>query len=184
MQFCISSFSSYITITMTIKRLTLFSVFVLISNFVLKAQYTDLYAFEKGNNLIGVNVGVKLANDNRTAISAFYEYALTNLFVDECTLGSGIFGGFYKEKLGGEIERIYILGVRLNAHYQFVDRLDTYAGIDPNFNIKTYKITKDEAKFACYFHIGGRYYLTNWLGVFAEMSTGYNNFSGGISVKF
>ena len=152
--------------------------------FASKAQYDDLYVFEKGKSLIGVNVGVGLGNDNKTAVSAFYEYGLTNLFADECVLGGGIFGGFHKDALGNETEKIYILGVRLNVHYQFVDRLDTYAGFAPNFNIRSYEVKDDEAKLECYFHIGGRYYLTNWLGVFAEISTGYNNFSGGISVKF
>lgn len=160
------------------------SLFAILNSFALKAQYTDLYTFEKGQNLIGVNVGVNLSKDKRTSFTAFYEYGLTNLFVDECMLGGGFFGGFYKSTLGNEVERIYIAGLRLNIHYQFVDRLDTYAGIDPNFNFKTYKISENEAKFACYFHIGGRYYLTNWLGVFAEISTGFNNFSGGISFKF
>jgi hypothetical protein len=149
-----------------------------------KAQDTDLYTFGKGKSLLGVNVAVSLGNNNRTGIAAFYEYGLSGLFVDECTLGGGIFGGFHKDKLGKEIEQIYIVGVKLNVHYQFVDRLDTYAGFAPNFNIKTYEIKDDEANFECYFHVGGRYYLTNWLGVFAEMSTGYNNFSGGVSVKF
>ena len=151
--------------------------------FSMKAQYTDLYTFEKGNHLFGVNVGVKIMN-NKTAVSAFYEYGLTNLFVNECMLGGGFFGGYYKEKLGKEVEKIYIAGVRLNVHYQFIDRLDTYAGVAPNFNIRTYEIDKNTAKFNCYMHVGGRYYLTNWLGVFAEVSTGFNNFSGGISVKF
>jgi hypothetical protein len=149
-----------------------------------KAQYDDLYTFEKGNSLIGVNVGVSIANDSHTAASAFYEYCLTQLFADNCSLGGGFFGGYYRDKLGDEIERIYILGVRLNIHYQFVDRLDTYVGVDPNFNIKTYEIKKDSSQFEFYFHIGGRYYLTNWLGVFAEASTGFNNFSGGVSIKF
>ncbi len=169
---------------MTINKLTLLVIFATICSFASKAQYTDLYTFEKGNSLAGVNVGVGVGNDSRTAVSAFYEYGLSKLFVDECTLGGGIFGGFHKDELGNETEKIYIVGVRLNVHYQFVDRLDTYAGFAPNFNIKTYEIEDDEAKFECYFHIGGRYYLTNWLGVFAEMSTGYNNFSGGVSVKF
>jgi len=152
--------------------------------FSLQAQYSDLYVFEKGNHLAGANVGVKLANDNRTSISAFYEYGLARLFVNESTLGGGFFGGFHQNKLGKENEKTYILGVRLNVHYQFVDRLDTYAGFAPNFNIKTYSMEKDRAKFDCYFHVGLRYYLTNWLGVFAEASTGFNNFSGGLSVKF
>ena len=159
-------------------------LFAIICCLPLEAQYTDLYTFEQGNHLAGASIGVKLANDNKTAVSAFYEYGLTSLFVDECTLGGGFFGGYYKDKLGMEVEKIYILGVRLNVHYQFVDRLDTYAGIDPNFNIRTFKIEKDRAKFDCYLHIGGRFYLTNWLGVFAEASTGYNNFSFGINVKF
>jgi hypothetical protein len=149
-----------------------------------KAQYDDLYTFEQGASLAGVSLGVKLANDNRTAVSVFYEYGLTQLFVDECTLGVGIFGGYYSDKLAGESLKMYIAGVRANVHYQFVDRLDTYVGVAPNFNIETYKIGKNNASFATYFHIGGRYYLTNWLGVFAEISTGYNTFSGGLSVKF
>ena len=169
---------------MNLKKITLLVIIAVIYSFSLKAQYTDLYTFEQGKSLVGINVGVKLANDNRTAVSAFYEYGLTNLFVDECMLGTGLFGGFYKNKLGEEIEKIYILGVRLNVHYQFVDRLDTYAGVDPNFNIKTLRIGKDKERFACYVHVGCRYYLTNWLGVFAEISTGYNNCSGGVSVKF
>jgi len=169
---------------MTVKKLLLLVMLTAIGCFPLRAQYTDLYTFEKGASLIGVNVGVKLAHENRTAVSAFYEYGLSKLFVDECTLGGGVFGGYYKNKLGEEIQKIYILGIRLNVHYQFVERLDTYTGIDPNFNIKTYRIDKDRAKFGCYVHVGGRYYLTDWLGVFAEISTGHNNFSGGVSFKF
>lgn len=150
----------------------------------IKAQYTDIYTFEKGNHLFGVHAGVQIADDNKTAWSALYEYGLTKLFIDECTLGGGFFGGYYKDQLGKEVQKIYIAGVRLNVHYQFIDRLDMYAGFAPNFNIRTYKIEKDKAKFNCYFHVGGRFYLTNWLGVFAEASTGFNNFSGGVSVKF
>jgi energy-converting hydrogenase Eha subunit H len=148
------------------------------------AQFDDLYTFEKGTSLAGVNVGVKLANDKRTALSAFYEHGLLKLFVDECTFGGGVFGGYYSDKLREEILKVYIAGLRANIHYQFIDGLDTYAGIAPNFNIQTNNIAKDKAEFACYFHIGGRYYLNNWLGLFAEMSTGFNNFSGGLSVKF
>ena len=149
-----------------------------------KAQYTDLYAFEQGNHLAGVSIGMKLANENKASYSAFYEYGLARLFVDECTLGGGFFGGYNKDRLGKEIEKIYILGIRLNVHYQFVDRLDTYAGVAPNFNIKTYSIAKNNSKFECYVHAGGRFYLTNRLAVFAEASTGYNNFSCGINLKF
>ena len=166
------------------KKIVLSLCFALLFGVVSKAQYTDLYAFEKGKSLLGVNVGVHVGNDNRTAVSGFYEYGLTQLFVEECTLGGGIFGGYYRNNLGVETEKIYITGVRLNVHYQFVDRLDTYAGIAPNFNIRTFKVANNKAKFECYYHIGGRYYLLNWLGVFAEASTGYNNFSGGVSVKF
>ena len=166
------------------KKIALLLFLTTICVFASRAQYDDLYTFEKGKSLIGVNIGVGVGNDNKTAVSASYEYGLANLFADECTLGGGIFGGFHKDKLGDETEKIYIIGVKFNVHYQFVDRLDTYAGFAPNFNIKSYEFKDDEAKLECYFHVGGRYYLTNWLGVFAEISTGYNNFSGGISVKF
>ena len=169
---------------MALNKLTIILIFAAICSFTSKAQYSDLYTFEKGKSLIGVNLGIGLGHDNKTSVSASYEYGLTNLFVDECMLGGGFFGGFYKDKMGSEVEKIYIVGVKLNVHYQFIDRLDTYAGIAPNFNIKTYEIKKDNAQFECYVHIGGRYYLTNWLGVFAEISTGYNNFNGGFSVKF
>ena len=165
-------------------KLILLLMLAIVCVFPSKAQYDDLYTFEKGKSILGVNVGVGLWNDNKTAVSASYEYGLTNLFVDECMLGGGVFGGYYNDKLGNETEKIYIIGVLFNVHYQFIDRLDTYAGIAPNFNIKSYEIKDDEAKLECYFHVGGRYYLTNWLGVFAEISTGYNNFRGGVSVKF
>jgi len=156
----------------------------------LKAQYDDLYTIEQGKSLIGVNVGVNMvgfgqfAGDKSTAVTAFYEYCLTKMFVEECNLGGGFFGGYSKYSFGAEQQKIYIAGLRVNVHYQFIDRLDTYAGFDPNYHITTYKIEHDIAKFAIYFHIGGRFYLNNWLGVFAEASTGFNNFSGGFSVKF
>jgi hypothetical protein len=148
------------------------------------AQFDDLYTFEKGTNLIGINVGAKLVGDGRTAFSAFYEHGISKLFVDQCTLGGGIFGGYYGAKLNVEKLNVYIAGVRLNIHYQFIDALDTYIGVAPNFNIQTNNMTKDKAIFSCYYHIGGRYYLNNWLGLFAEISTGFNNFSGGASVRF
>jgi hypothetical protein len=160
--------------------LVLFTFFI----FNVRAQFDDLYTFEQGSNLVGVNVGVKLANDNRTAVSVFYEHGISKLFVDQCALGGGIFGGYYSDKLREEKLKVYIAGVRLNVHYQLIEGLDTYVGIAPNFNIQTNNIAKDKAEFDCNFHIGGRYYLNNWLGLFAEMSTGFNNFSGGISVKF
>ena len=162
----------------------LFLCFALVCSVVAMAQYTDTYTFEKGKSLLGVNVGVHVGKDNRTAITGMYEVGLANLFVDECTLGGGIFGGYYKNTLGLEKEKIYIAGIRLNVHYQFVDRLDTYAGIAPNFNFRTFEMAKNKAQFDTYFHVGGRYYIFNWLGLYAEASTGYNNFSGGISLKF
>jgi hypothetical protein len=170
-------------------KLTLLIAIVALFASSLKAQYDDIYTFEQGKSLIGVNAGVnmgfgKFTGDKSTAVSAFYEYCLTKLFVDECTLGGGFFGGYYKYSFGAEVQRIYIAGLRVNVHYQFIDRFDTYAGFDPNYHITTYKIDHDISRFAVYFHVGGRYYLTNWLGVFAEASTGFNNFSGGVSVKF
>ncbi|MDR2385783.1 MAG: hypothetical protein LBD80_09050 [Tannerella sp.] len=149
-----------------------------------QAQFDGFHTFEQGSSLIGVNVGVKLISDKHTAVSAFYEYGLSKLFVDKCTFGGGIFGGYYSDKLREKKLKIYTAGVRANVHYQFIDRLDTYVGIAPNFNIQTDNTAKDEAEFACHFHVGGRYYLNNWLGLFAEISTGFNNFSGGVSVRF
>jgi len=166
------------------KKALIFLISVVVCTPLMQAQYDDLYTFEKGKSLIGVNIGVGFGNNGSASYSAFYEYCPTTLFVDECTLGTGFFGGYYSAKLGGEVERVYIVGLKLNVHYQFIDRLDTYIGTDPNFNIDTYKLQKDHAQFAIYFHLGGRYYLNNWLGVFAEASTGYNTFSGGLSVKF
>ncbi|MDR3252465.1 MAG: hypothetical protein LBT35_02740, partial [Tannerella sp.] len=119
-------------------------------SFAAQAQYDELYAFEKGNSLIGLNLGLSMGNDNRTAVCASYEYGLSKLFVDECVLGGGVFGGYYKNHLGEEVENLYITGVRLNVHYQFVDRLDTYAGVDPNFNIRTFKKSSDSSQFALY----------------------------------
>ena len=100
-------------------KITLTLIFITILSFASKAQYDDLYTFEKGKSLIGVNVGVGINNDNKTAFSAFYEYGLSKLFVDECTLGGGVFGGFHKNKLGRETEKIYIdrKSTRLNSSH-------------------------------------------------------------------
>jgi hypothetical protein len=163
------------------KRLLLMFTLCLTCVFFAKAEYDDLYTFEQGSGLAGISFGFL---GGKTAVSGFYEYGLTKLFVDQCYLGGGFFGGFYRDKLGAETEKIYVAGLRANVHYQFVDRLDTYAGIDPNLNVKTYEIRENDTNLSIFVHAGARYYFTNWLAAFGELSTGFDHLRIGLSVKF
>jgi hypothetical protein len=161
------------------KKLLLIFTLFLSFTFIAKA-YDDLYTFEQGNSLAGISFGF----GSKTAMTGFYEYALTKMFVDECNLGGGFFGGFHKDKLGAETEKIYVIGLRANVHYQFIERLDTYAGIAPNLNIKTYNVSDNDTNLSVFVHAGARYYFTNWLAEFGELSTGFDNLKIGVSVKF
>ncbi len=86
-------------------------------------------------------------------------------------------------------------GVRGNFHYQFVEKLDTYAGIMLGLYADKYKYTEEfqgetlltkasGVGFAHSEYIGARYYFSDEFAVNAELGYGMSFLSIGVSYKF
>lgn len=158
--------------------------------------------FKKGDNLIGAQVGI----GKGLAISATYERAVVdNLFDGKGSIGVGGYVGYLHDKDSytyGGIEAGWkyddiILGARGNLHYQFINRLDTYAGLMLGYevvNAKAYgkgtgggtitEASADASGFAFSIHVGTRYYFTDNFAAGVELGYGVSYANVGIAYKF
>jgi hypothetical protein len=87
----------------------------------------------------------------------------------------------------------FIIGASGTYHYAFIDKLDTYGGISLGFRVTTqnYKDKYNTAfnynhiypgLFSAFF-VGARYYLTDKIGLMAEMGYDITWLKFGVSVK-
>lgn len=117
--------------------------------------------------------------------------------------GIGTFRNVWKEDVTGikykdRTVRMCI-GLRGTFHYQFVDNLDTYAGVmlglytynhkhvvsaDNNSLVQDDPIRTNGAGFAHSEFVGVRYYFNDSFGVGAEAGYGFTYVSAGITLKF
>ena len=139
--------------------------------------------FSKGDKV--VNLGVGLGNTftgytSAIPISGSFEYGIKdNLFDDKSSLGVGAYVGF---AVTNGWTFLYP-GVRGALHYQFVDKLDTYAGLMLAMRIYSGH-GFSYSNFILPFFIGGRYYFTDKIGAFAELGYGIAYLQLGVSLKF
>lgn len=157
--------------------------------------------FKKGDNLIGAQIGI----GSGLGVSATYEKGVVdNLFDGMGSIGIGGYVGYLHDKdsytiydyeTGWKYDDI-ILGVRGNLHYQFVDRLDTYAGLMLGYEIVSAKAygkddvtgytdaEADASGFAFTIHAGARYYFTENFATGVEVGYGVSYANVGIAYKF
>ena len=86
-----------------------------------------------------------------------------------------------------------ILGARGAFHYQFVDKLDTYAGLMLGYNAVSASHFGDKSQslvaasssgLAFSSFIGARYYFTDKIGAFGELGYGIAALELGVAIKF
>lgn len=159
--------------------------------------------FKKGTNLVGAQIGI----GSGLAVSATYEKGVVdNLFDGMGSIGVGGYVGYLHDKdtynighgteFGWKYDDI-ILGLRGNLHYQFINKLDTYAGLMLGYEIVNSKSygkdyedgyfsnTEAEASgFAFTIHIGTRYYFTDNFAAGIEVGYGVSYANVGIAYKF
>lgn len=163
--------------------------------------------FKKGDMVL--NVGIGLGNTLHTGsgystvippISGSFEYCIKdNLFDSKSSLGVGAYLGYtsseFKGNTGlGKYKVKYsdiALGVRGALHYQFIPKLDTYAGVTLGYDIVSTSSTGKHTGYnisssAVYFggFLGARYYFKNNLAVMAELGYDVSVFNIGIAYKF
>ena len=160
-------------------------------------------AFEKGSNVVnlGVGFGGNLYSGSLYRGSgysrlpyvslSFERCIIDNLFDDKSAIGVGGLVGFTSAKMKDYWTSTDIaIGARGAFHYQFVDKLDTYAGVMIGYNINTWKWkgsgsgSTGSSGLTWSTFVGARYYLTDAIGVFAEVGWGYTVLNAGLAFKF
>lgn len=169
---------------------------------------TNAQIFSKGDIVLNGTIGFgSLTNYSigLPPIAISGEYCIVdNLFDANSAIGVGAYVGVGRYKhvhwndYDVKIKDLYtrwVFGARGLFHYNFVDNLDTYAGLmlgvysnsekktytDNTNTVKTNKYTS--AAFAYSLFIGARYYFTPNFGVVAEAGYGLTFFSLGVTYK-
>jgi hypothetical protein len=160
--------------------------------------------FNKGDRVVNLSVGFGSglysgsAYSNVTpAIAGSYEYGVKDeLFDANSSLGVGAYLGYtgskytYGPGYGWKYSDI-IIGARGAVHYQFIDHLDTYAGLMLGYDIVSSKTfgtgvfsgnaTSSGFKFDVF--VGGRYYFTDKFAGLVELGSGISYVNIGVAIK-
>jgi hypothetical protein len=179
-------------------KLVLIIALVCGANSGLRAQE---YVILQGDKIVNVGMGVGSyfggANYSVTIpqMSGSFEYCLKDDLFGESAIGIGGYTSYTANKLkhnsnDGVDYSYFVLGARLHYHYQFVDRLDTYAGVMYGYKAISasryggYDGDLVAGKFIPALFIGGRYYLFSGFSLFAELGYGVSALEFGLSFKF
>jgi len=141
---------------------------------------------DKGHMILNVGIGAgNYISHPGYSVKLFpfvasLEYGIVDMFDSRGGIGIGgytsytLFGAKDKNRLNQKVSDL-IVGVRGMFHYQFVEKLDTYAGVMLGYDVVSFNhpdSTLSGSTFRPGIFAGVRYYITNNFGVFAEL--GYN----------
>lgn len=163
--------------------------------------------FLPGDKVINVGIGIGSTWYSGTGyktgfppLSGTFEYGVTEL--GPGILGVGGYLGFssykwedsYSGTNYGWKYSSTIIGARGNYHYNFHEKLDTYAGMMLGINIISSKATGDwpsgydfsanSSGFAWSFYVGGRWYFTDSFAAMLELGYGITWLNIGVAFKF
>lgn len=159
--------------------------------------------FNKQSNVVNVGIGfggMGYVSDATSlpAISASYEKGIVDgLIKGRAAVGVGGILAYKSAswKYYGDYKVTWtdiVIGARGAFHYQFVDKLDTYAGLTLGYTVETVKdswegnqATYDE--YGGFIHsefIGVRYYFSDGFAVMAELGAGITALNVGVAFKF
>jgi hypothetical protein len=166
--------------------------------------------FTKGDKIVnlGIGFGSYLGGtgykQSFLPISASYEQGVVSGLLDgKASIGVGGYLAYtaneWETKYGnlnfGYKYTYFIFGARGLFHYQFVDKLDTYAGLMLGYNVINGKDFGDDlaanlipastsSGFTYSGFIGARYYFSDKTAAFAELGYGIAALELGIAIKF
>ncbi|GHT09523.1 hypothetical protein FACS189426_08220 [Bacteroidia bacterium] len=153
--------------------------------------------FSKGDKVVNLGVGIipyvnySGYSNKVLPISGSFEYGLfDNLFDEHSAIGVGGYIAYTSWESKGQNDWTvsdFILGARGAFHYQFVDKLDTYAGVMFGYDVVSYSEAHQDiagSGVASSFFTGARYYFTDNLAAFGELGYGVAALQLGVSFKF
>ncbi|MDR2286675.1 MAG: hypothetical protein LBE04_04260 [Prevotellaceae bacterium] len=160
------------------------------------AQNMDM-AFVKDDKVVNASLGfvntIYTGNGWKTTfppISFTGEYGIVDGLIDgKASIGAGVDVSYIGTKYYDLYLKLYkysnlIFGIRGAFHYQFIDKLDTYAGL-----LIGYKIVSGNSDYAINepvwgYYVGARYYLTDNFAIMSEIGNNVSLISIGVAYKF
>ncbi|MDR2415019.1 MAG: hypothetical protein LBD64_08565 [Odoribacteraceae bacterium] len=121
------------------------------------------------------------------------EYGILDSFIrGKAAIGVGGYFAYAMDKIknDGPSRSHVILGARGIFHYEFVYRLDTYAGLSLTYenlsvsNNSTSTYDSHSLRLFPTIFIGARYYFSNRFAAFAEVGYGISPLEIGVAIKF
>ncbi|MBN2730679.1 MAG: hypothetical protein JXR53_15750 [Bacteroidales bacterium] len=187
------------------KKMFFTLVLVLTSCFLITVNAQN--AFSKGDQVVhvGIGLGSYYGGDGYSSgfppLSVSYEKGVVDGLLDgKATIGVGGYLGYSSNKWEtsymtysyGFKYSYVVLGARGVFHYQFIDKLDTYAGLMLGYNVVGGKYFGDDipgytpsasstSGFGYSTFIGARYPITEKFTAFAELGYGVSALELGLS---
>jgi hypothetical protein len=166
-------------------------IFCFLACFAVAANAQDI--FQKGTSVLNLGIGL----GSHIPVEASYEYGIVDGLIDgeNGSIGLGGYVGWYSYSdsyAGGKWSYSdLVLGVRGAFHYQFVDQLDTYAGLMLGYDIASAKWKGDGPAFgtaaasaaALSAFVGARYYFSPSIAAYGELGYGIAYLSVGVALK-
>lgn len=172
---------------------------ILVLGIVLLATMTYAQPFQKGTNVLnaGIGFGTNLGGlgSARPAISASFEHGAWEIGgPGVVSLGGYIGNTGYTYKNAGYTQKwnYTVVGVRSAYHYNGFDNLpdlDVYGGLMLSYNIASYKADGYDGPnsygsgLGLSAYVGGRWFFSEMLGVYAELGYGVSVLNAGIALK-
>jgi hypothetical protein len=181
------------------KKLFICSMMLFFACIHVKAGIPGNLTSQKGDFNIGLAAGipgVKGYNAVMPAVSADVSWVLLSELINTKTFGkngSVDLGGYYGmstyKNAGNDTKMLqHSALLRTAFHFQFVDKLDTYAGIMSGANIRSHSgdfHQSSDVSFAYNLYAGARYYLTPKFAVKLELIEDFTPWlSVGVNFKF
>lgn len=162
--------------------------------------------FVTGDKVINVGLGIGSTiytgvgyTGGFPPVSASFEYGIKELGPGILGVGGyfGVASRKWESSSGGATYgwrySNVIIGARGNYHYNFVEKLDTYAGLMLGYNIVSskaignlpafYDYTVNASAFIWSFYIGGRYYFSESIAAMLELGYGIAWMNIGVAFK-
>lgn len=181
-------------------------VLILIAVFSLVSIANSQNIFVKHDKVVNVGVGMiknlHVGKNNNGSdfiphITTSFEYCIADsLFDEKSSIGVGGYFGYatYKKEHTGTAHnqssvntRSFIFGGRGTIHYQFINRLDTYAGLVIGYNkvIDNREMSRSSVKARGWsLFVGAKYYIINNVAITCELGYGISVLDLGVTLKF
>lgn len=133
--------------------------------------------FRKDDSVLNLGIGVSnYGGVSLPPLSATYERSVADGIIDKGSIGLGVSAELTAFKVGG---LSMFVGPRAAFHYEFVDNLDTYIGVEAGLGLASSQVSFDWSGI-----VGARYYFGQKFGVFGEFGTGLSVFKLGATFRF